>query len=106
MYACLGYYLKDGYCYFVYRAQHVVGNDHPTVWKLLTVLKKEDVAVRTLLIKQARGDPVRKKVTQRTRQLNTQLRNICQEFSRGERNMANLLNAVGHTIRRHVVRQQ
>ena len=91
---------------FDFRVKALAGVSHPSVWKLIELIKKEDVHSRTLLTLHARGEPPRKRVRQETRRYNARLVNLVVQFRNGQRNLEDFLRAIGHNIRFGVERQQ
>lgn len=89
-----------------YRVKHLVGRDHPTIWQLIEVVKKEECYVKTQILQEQRGQPMVKRVRRTTKELQTRLKNLCQEYSAGNRQLDEFLTAIAHNIRFGVERMQ
>ena len=77
----------------------LVGQDHPTIWKLIDKLRKEDMEERALVRSFAQGNIVRKRVRVQTRRLHNRLLNLCQRYRDDNIQLDEFLRAVGRNIR-------
>ena len=77
----------------------LIGHDHPTVWKAIESIRKDQAFAQTQLIHNSRGEPPRKRIKRATREHQQRLRNLCQDFIEGRKDMSELLHGVGHCIR-------
>jgi hypothetical protein len=82
-----------------YGFQQLVGHANPSVWTCIDSIRKDEAIAATLLLQTAQGLPHRKRVKRATADLQRRLANICQGFCDKERNIEELLKAVGHVIR-------
>ena len=77
----------------------MLGHSHPTTWKAIEALRKDNAMVETLLYKNTLGEPPIKRVKKVTKKHQESLQKLCVEFSSNERNIEEFLRAVGHRIR-------
>jgi len=78
---------------------HLVGHQHPSVWKCIRAFQADHEAVDTLLVQAATGQPPRKRIRRENVQLQTRLSNLCQEYQNGTRPLPDFLRGVGHLVR-------
>lgn len=77
----------------------LVGHDHPTIWKAITCIRKDQALVSTALIMDSRGEPPRKRVKRATKEHQQHLKNLCLDYVNEKKTLEEFLNAcVGHTI--------
>ena len=89
-----------------FRVKHLAGHSHPSIWKLIELIKKEDVASRTIIRLNERGEPPNKRVRQETLRYNNRLIHVIQEYVNGQRLLGDCLRTLGHNIRFGVQRLQ
>lgn len=78
---------------------HLVGHQHPSIWKCIRAFQADHEAVDTLLVQAATGQPPRKRIRRENVQLQTRLSNLCQEYQNGTRALPDFLRGVGHLVR-------
>jgi len=76
-----------------------VGHDHPTVWKLIECLQAECARVTTTLLQDERGIRPKKRVKKVYTELQTRLRNLCQDRVEGRKAIQEFLRGVSHNLR-------
>ena len=81
------------------RMRSLKGVDHPNVWKLLSDIKEEDMLARLDILNTGNGNPPVKRVRQIYLDLQTRLRNLCEERAAGAGNLDDFLRAVGRNLR-------
>lgn len=77
----------------------LVGHDHPTIWKAIESIRKDQALVATALIKDSRGEPPRKRVKRATKEHQQRLKNLCLDYVNERKTLEEFLNGVGHSIR-------
>jgi hypothetical protein len=77
--------VKDGTTKFF----HLVGYNHPSIWRLIDCLKQQDEL----------GNPPKKKTKRIYFQLQQRLRNLCIQYGEGTRSLEEFLRGVGGNIR-------
>ena len=82
-----------------HRFSKIVGHCHPSIWVLITKIRLEVANDETKLAQNAFGTLPRKKKSKIYAELQNKLKNICNEYSRGERDIPNFLKAIAYTIR-------
>ena len=58
----------------------LVGHSHPTIWRAIDSIRKNQVQYATSLLHDERGEPPAKGVRRQTRQFQINLRNMCADF--------------------------
>jgi hypothetical protein len=82
------------------KLSHLVGHQHPTVWKIIRSLQMEQASNATILAQhQIGGEPPRKRTSMLHVNLQLRLQRLCVALNNGERTVPNFLSSVGHTIR-------
>jgi len=78
-----------------------VGHCHPSIWVLITKIPLEvaNDHDETKLAQNALGTLPRKKKSKIYAELQNKLKNICNEYSSGERDIPNFLKAIAYTTR-------
>ena len=79
--------------------QSLVGQSHPTVWKLVECLQVECARVSAVLHQDERGVRPKKRTKKVYTELQTRLRNLCEDRSSGRKSMADFLRGVSHNLR-------
>lgn len=76
-----------------------MGHDHPSVWRLLTILKKEDNSDRAKIRLFDQGDPLNRRVSAVTMRLNTRLLTLCERHRDGLYQREEFLDLIGAVVR-------
>ena len=76
-----------------------VGHSHPSLYRLIDNLRKDNALVVVALEAESRGQPPRKRVRRATRDLQERLFNLCVARRDGQKSVPELLRGVGHAIR-------
>ena len=79
--------------------QSLVGCSHPTIWRLIDSLRKDNINVETCLLLDSRGQCPRKRVLQSTKKLQQTLVTLCSDLRDGRKTVEETLKAVGYCIR-------
>lgn len=91
------HYANVLFCLF--RFQHIVGHQHPTIWKLIKALKEEDAVVRNDICLALIGNPPKKRIRAVYMRLDRALRSLISDHRDNVINVQQLLRGVGHRIR-------
>ena len=79
------------------KLRHLVGHQHPTIWKLIKVLQMEQAYTETVVAQLQIGDAPQTARTKRVHiELQARLQRLCVSFLAQERNLDNYLR---HSIR-------
>ena len=78
---------------------HLVGHQHPSIWKSIRVMQGEQEAVQTLVMQHMTGQPPRKRVRRGTRILQERLVTLCTDFTENRRSLEQFVRGIGHIIR-------
>lgn len=82
------------------KMRHLVGHQHPTIWKIIRSFQMEHASNVTIMGQlQIGGAPPRKRTKLLHVNLQRRLQRLCIALNNGERDVANFLTSVGHTIR-------
>ena len=76
----------------------LVGDDHPTIWKAIQNIRKDQALVSAALIKDSRGEPPRKRVKRATREHQQRLKNLCRDYVNEKKTMEEFLNDIRQSI--------
>ena len=76
-----------------------VGNTHPSLWTLVEAVQVDEAGVSTDMLKDARGEPPRKRVKRATHDHQVQLQLLCVDRRDGRKTVKEVLRAFGHSIR-------
>lgn len=76
-----------------------VGHSHPSVWVLIDALRKDAVLAATDILRDAHGQPPKKRINRGTRVLQARLQRICTARRDNVKTIAETLNAAAHAIR-------
>ena len=79
--------------------RHLIGHQHPSIWKYIKCLQREQECVSAVILQDATGQPPRKRVRQEYVRLQTRLRNLCRDYVNGVLQVPQFLAAVGHLVR-------
>ena len=77
----------------------LLGYNNPTIWACIEALKKDNTMVCLALDNHERGILYKKRINQKSANLQEKLRNLCEEHENGRRRNVSFLTAVGRTIR-------
>ena len=77
----------------------LVGHQHPSIWKLIECLKAETARVTGVLLQLERGIRPKKRTKRVYVELQTRLKNLCEDRVEGRKTVAEFLRAVSHNIR-------
>lgn len=81
------------------RYSSLLGHSHPTVWRAIDALRSEHSAVEGKIAQTLAGIPLAKRQKASTRNLQSMIRNVCQDYTEGRRTLESFLRGIGHTIR-------
>ena len=77
----------------------VVGEQHPSVWKLIETLQQECERVTTILLQNERGIRPTKRCKKVYTELQKRLCNLCEDKTSGNKTIAEFLRGVSYNIR-------
>ena len=77
----------------------LVGCSHPSIWRTIDNLRKDQNDVRAAILLDARGQPLKKRVHRTTAQLQQRLHNLCTDIRDGRKSLEVTLKGIGHCIR-------
>ena len=77
----------------------MVGHHHPSMWKSIDTLKKENTKDELVMAQDAVGQRRRVRVKQTLVQMQTRLRNLCLDYNAGTKNLDQFLRGVARNIR-------
>lgn len=77
----------------------LVGQDHPTIWKLIEVLQAECARVSTVMLQDDRGIRPKKRTKKVYTELQNRLHNLCQDIASGRKTIPQFLRGVSHNLR-------
>ena len=72
---------------------------HPSIWKLIETLQKEEARVHLVALNDSRGIRCGKRIQKSTQLLQDRLKNLCKDYLAGRKNIAHFLKGVSHNIR-------
>ena len=78
---------------------NLVGHAHPSVFKLIEILKKEQARVHLLLKQDALGMRPKKRVRVVYNELQRRLKNLCLDYQSGHKNIKQFLHGVSGNLR-------
>ena len=79
--------------------RHLVGHDHPSIWKLVEALQKENARVQLLIVQDERGVQPTKRVRREYVDLQSRLVNLCNDLVTKRKDMSRFLRGVSDNIR-------
>ena len=79
--------------------QSLVGQSHPTVWKLIECLQVECARVSDVLLQDECCVRPKKRVKKVYTELQGRLRNLCEDRSSGRKSITDFLRGVSHNLR-------
>lgn len=77
----------------------LVGHAHPTIWRAIDSLRKDQALVATALLRDRRGDPPAKRRRRHTVTLQAKLHKLCSDRSQDIKTIPEVLRGVGHCVR-------
>ena len=77
----------------------LVGQDHPSVWKLIETLQRECACVSAVLLQDERGVRPKKRVKKVYIELQTRLRNLCEDRISERKSIVEFLRGVSSNLR-------
>ena len=85
----------------MYKFFSLVGHQHPStrIWKLIECLKAETARVTGVLVQLERGVRPKKRTKRVYVELQSRLKNLCEDRVEGRKSVAEFLRAVSHNIR-------
>ena len=78
---------------------NLVGYAHPSIWRVIEWIRKEEATVRTIVNQDAIGVPPKKRTKRQYLQLHERLRILCVDIRSGEKTTEEFLRGVGFNIR-------
>ena len=79
--------------------RNLVGFSHPSIWKLIEIMRKENERVRTIILRNDVGLRPKKQLRGTYDELQKRLCNLCNDFLSGEKDLGKFLSGVSHNIR-------
>ena len=80
------------------RFQHIIGHNHPTIWKLIIGLQMEQAHTETTVAQYAIGGLQHKRVRRSNVECQVRMQRLCGRYANGEIDMPTLLRAVAHNV--------
>jgi len=77
----------------------LVGHAHPTIWRAIDSIRKDDAQVATARLQEQRGEPPAKRVRRHTTKLQTKLHKLCTARRDGIKSIPDVLNGIGYCVR-------
>ena len=77
----------------------LVGHQHPSIWKLKECLKAKTARVTGVLVQLERGVRPKKRTKHVYVELQSRLKNLCEDRFEGRKSVAEFVRAVSHNIR-------
>ena len=77
----------------------LVGCSHPSIWRTIDNLRKDQNDARAAILLDSRGQPLKKRVHRSTVQLQQRLHNLCTDIRDGRKSVEVTLKGIGHCIR-------
>lgn len=81
--------------------KHLVGHDHPSVWRLLEGLQMDTAEASSRILRHIAGNSSPKRQSKHVKATNKRLKNLCEAYVGGNKPLNDFLIAVGHAIRLH-----
>ena len=78
---------------------HLVGYQDPSIWKLIRTIHKEEAVVSAVIARDSFGEPPRRKTKKIFVDLQQRLKNLCNDYTEGRKNLEQVLRGLGHNIR-------
>lgn len=77
----------------------LVGHAHPTIWRAIDSIRKDQAQVATALLRDERGEPPAKRARRHTLKLQTKLHTLCTHRNDGTKSVPDTLRCIGHCVR-------
>ena len=78
---------------------NLVGQNHPSIWKLIKNLQKEEARIHIKVVKDAHGIQDHKRRRRIYDELQKRLKNLTDDLISGQKNVPQFLRGVSHNIR-------
>ncbi|XP_076047371.1 uncharacterized protein LOC143028903 [Oratosquilla oratoria] len=78
--------------------KELVGYDHPTIWKAIDSIRKDQALTTAALLRDSTGEPPRKRVKRATKARQERVRNLCVDFVSSRKTVEEFLYGVGHSM--------
>jgi len=78
---------------------NLVGQDHPSIWKLIENLQKEEARVHIKVLKDERGIQEHKRKRRCYEEMQKRLKNLLEDLNNGRKDIPQFLRGVSHNIR-------
>ncbi|KAK2166775.1 hypothetical protein LSH36_35g02002 [Paralvinella palmiformis] len=75
----------------------LVGCSHPSIWKTIDNLRKDQNNLQVAILRDSRGQPPRKRGHCSTTELQQKLHNLCSSITDGHKSMEDTMRGLGHT---------
>ena len=82
---------------------HLVGHHHPSIWRCILSLQKEEATVSAILACNVIGEPPKKKKVRVFIQMQQRLKSQVTDYNNGSKTMEQFLQGLSHNIRLTVV---
>ena len=77
----------------------LVGYSHPSIWTAIECIRKDAAGVSTDLVKNNRGQILKKRTRRETVAQQRKIRDICMAYVNGQKTLTEMLQVIGHNIR-------
>ena len=77
----------------------LVGHAHPTIWRAIDSIRKDQAQVATALLRDLRGEPPAKRVRRHTHKLQSKLHKLCTDRRDNSKTVPDVLKGIGHCVR-------
>ena len=77
----------------------LVGHAHPTIWRAIDSIRKEQAQIATALLHGLRGEPQAKRVRRHTHQLQSKVHKLSTDRHDNSKTLPDLLKGIGHCVR-------
>ena len=78
---------------------HLIGQHHPSIWKLIENLRKEEARIHIRIVQAARGIQAPKRKKRVYDELQKRLKNLSDDLLSGRKDISLFLRGVSHNIR-------
>ena len=78
---------------------HISGHTHPSMWSCVGGLQKQHADDEKVTLQDSLGQRLRQRVKPALVQMQGRLRNLCNDYNAGLRNVGDFLRGVAHNIR-------
>ena len=82
-----------------YGFSKLVGHFHPTTWKVLESIPKDQAQVAAAMLQDEQGLPPSKRVRQHSVKLQTRLQKLCTDHEDGICSLSEIIKHIGHCFR-------